>query len=91
MNGEEFVIEVKRATAKRSDIQLAAEYADQAAQYTHTRTPFAFLAVLDLTRNQTRLGLDASFWISEWTDGIVTRALVGLRVLADVAPPWELS
>lgn len=91
VNGEEFVIEVKRTTAKRTDVQLAVEYADQAAQYTHTRTPFAFLAVLDLTRNQARLGLDASFWISEWTDGTVTRALIGLRVLADVAPPSELS
>lgn len=89
--GEEFVIEVKRQTAQRTDAQLTAAYADQAAQYTHTRTPFAFLAVLDLTRHQARLGLDASFWISEWTDGSVTRALIGLRILADVAPPSDLS
>lgn len=91
VTGEEFVIEVKRETAKRTDGQLTAEYADQAAQYTHTRTPFAFLAVLDLTSHRKRLGLDASFWVSEWTDGTVTRALIGLRVLADVARPSELS
>lgn len=91
VNGEEFVIEVKRTTAVRTNEQLTDEYADQAAQYTHTRTPFAFLAVLDLTRHETRIGLDASFWVSEWTDGAVTRALIGLRVLADVAPPSDLS
>lgn len=82
---------MKRETAKRTEGRLAAAYADQAAQYTHTRTPFAFLAVLDLTSYQARIGLDASFWVSKWTDGIVTRVLIGLRVLANVAPPSGLS
>jgi hypothetical protein len=91
VRGEEFVIEVKRETATKTNDELTDHYANQAAQYTHTRTPFAFLAVLDLSRQTTRLGLDASFWVTPWTDQTVTRALVGLRVLADVASPSTLS
>lgn len=89
--GEEFVIEVKRSTTTRNNAQLVQDYADQAAQYTHTRTPFAFLAVLDLTPHESRLGLAESFWVAEWSDGPTTRAVVALRVLANVATPSSLS
>ena len=88
---EEFVIEVKREERLLTDGELTAAYADQAAQYTHTRTPFAMLAVLDLVRRTSRLGLDGSFWVARWTDGSVERALVGVRVLASVDTPSSLS
>ncbi len=91
VSAEEFVIEVKREETLRTDEELTVAYADQAAQYTHTRTPFAMLAVLDLVRRPARLGLDGSFWVSRWSDGTVERALVGVRVLASVATPSSLS
>lgn len=92
-DAERFVIEVKRITESATDAELSDSFGDQAGQYTLTGPPFAFLAVLDLTRWNSRLPINASFWIVPWhvptTDEV--RALTGLRVLADVATPSELS
>lgn len=92
-DAERFVIEVKRITESATDSELSADFGDQAGQYTLTGPPFAFLAVLDLTHWRSRLPIGASFWIDPWqvpTTGEV-RALTGLRVLADVDTPSELS
>lgn len=92
-DAERFVIEVKRITESATDAELSDSFGDQAGQYTLTGPPFAFLAVLDLTRWESRLPIGASFWVIPWrvptTDEV--RALTGLRVLADVATPSELS
>lgn len=92
-DAERFVIEVKRIAESATDAELSDSFGDQAGQYTLTGPPFAFLAVLDLTRWESRLPISASFWVVPWrvptTDEV--RALTGLRVLADVATPSELS
>ncbi|WP_020578891.1 hypothetical protein [Actinopolymorpha alba] len=89
---EQFVIEVKRITAKRTNDALTTEYGPQATEYTKTGAPFAFLAVLDLTRHASRLDLADSFWVDEWHDDSGrTRALTGLRVLGKVDPPSSKS
>lgn len=90
---ERLVIEVKRVTAKRTSGQLTSEFGPQAAQYTITGAPFAFLAVLDNARHTSHLDLFGSFWVDEWVDPTneVKRPLVGLRVLTNVPPPSEIS
>ncbi|MDV6263961.1 hypothetical protein [Rhodococcoides yunnanense] len=85
---EQFVIEVKRVTATRTDEALTTEYGLQASEYTKTGAPFSFLAVLDLKRRTSRLDIGDSFWISEWKDASGRmRALTGLRVLGKVSSP----
>jgi hypothetical protein len=92
-DAERFVIEVKRISKPATDAELSEDFGDQAGQYTLTGPPFAFLAVLDLSRWDSRLPVSASFWIDPWkiptADEI--RALTGFRVLADVATPSDLS
>lgn len=85
---EQFIIEVKRITAARTDDALTTDYGQQASEYTKTGAPFSFLAVLDLTRRTSRLDIGDSFWVTEWSDTTGRkRAMTGLRVLANVNPP----
>lgn len=93
IHNEQFVIEVKRVTVSTSNDALVASFGDQAAQYTLTGPPFAFLAALDLTQWTSRLALDESFWVAAWTppNGGEPRPLVGLRVLANADTPSTLS
>ena len=89
---EQFVIEVKRITATRTDDALTTDYGQQASEYTKTGAPFSFLAVLDLTHHTSRLDIGDSFWVREWNDTSGRkRALTGVRVLASVSPPSAAS
>lgn len=86
---ELFVIEVKRLTAKSDDDKLVSKFGDQASQYTLTGPPFAFLAVLDLTKWTRRISLDKSFSVHQWADPRTgeARPLVVMRVLQNADSP----